>query len=157
MSTIDPRQFRNVLGHFLSGVTVITTRAEAGVRGMTASAFSSLSMDPPLVLVCVAHKAHMHDLLQPGGRFAVSILSEAQQELSNHFAGYAPNARVDWDNEWGQTPVLQGALAWMDCAVHSVLDGGDHSIVVGRVEALAAHEGAPLAYYRGKYGKLTSG
>lgn len=154
MSTVDPRQFRQVLGHFLSGVTVVTTRTPEGVHGMTASAFSSVSLDPPLVLVCVARKARLHELLGEGAPFGVSILSEAQQELSNHFAGYAPHAQVLWEEGFGATPVLAGALAWLDCTVHAVLDGGDHSVVLGRVQAMAAHEGQPLAYYRGRYAAL---
>lgn len=157
MSTLDPRAFRQALGHFLSGVTVITTRTDAGVHGMTASAFSSVSLDPPLVLVCVGRKARLHELLTPGIRFGVSILGAEQQEVSNHFAGYAPHAQLLWEEGWGATPVLAGAIAWLDCAVHSVLDGGDHSIVLGRVHAAATHEGLPLAYYRGRYGQLTPG
>lgn len=155
MSKIDPRQLRQVLGHFASGVTVVTVRTETGTHGMTASAFSSLSLDPPLVLVCVAHKARLHALLQPGGRFSVSILTDMQQSLSNHFAGYAPDVKVSWHEGFGETPVLADALAWMDCSVYSIQEGGDHSIVLGQLERIQANEGRPLAYYRGQYGGFT--
>ena len=156
MSDVDPRQFRQALGSFLSGVTVLTVRDGDAVHGMTASAFSSLSLDPPLVLACVAHKAHLHAHLAAGGRFAVSILREDQAWVSNHFAGYGkPDDVVQWDEAFGRTPVIAGALAWLDCAVHALQDGGDHTILIGRVERLAAHDGAPLAYWRGKYGAFT--
>lgn len=152
---IDARQFRTVLGHFLSGVTVMTTRTESGVRGMTASAFTSLSLDPPLILVCVAKKAAMHGHLRADGRFAISILGADQAPVSNHFAGYAPDVTVALREDLGETPVVDGALAWIDCAVHQLVDGGDHTIVIGRVESAGSADGAPLAYWRGKYGTFT--
>lgn len=154
MAPFDPRQFRQVLGHFLSGVTVVAVRHDGETRGMTASAFSSLSLDPPLVLVCVGHKAHLHALLRADGRFSISILAQDQGPVSNHFAGYAPDVAVTWDDTFGGTPVVAGALAWLDCAVQELHPGGDHTIVIGRVERAAVADGAPLAYYRGKYGRF---
>lgn len=156
MTPIDPREFRQVLGHFLSGVTVLTVRDGATVRGMTASAFTSLSLDPPLVLACVAKKAHLHEHLSAGGRFAVSMLAADQAWVSNHFAGYGkPDDVVVFDEAFGATPVIAGSLAWLDCAVHALQEGGDHTILIGRVEKLVAHGGEPLAYWRGKYGAFT--
>lgn len=154
MTPLDPRQFRQVLGHFLSGVTVVAVTHEGQTRGMTASAFTSLSLDPPLVLVCVGRKAHLHSLLTPDGRFSVSILAEDQGPVSNHFAGFAPDVAVSWDHTFGVTPVVSGALAWLDCAVHELVPGGDHTILIGRVERAASADGAPLAYHRGKYGRF---
>lgn len=155
MPPIDSRHFRNVLGHFLTGVTVVTVRDGRDVHGMTANAFTSVSLDPPLVLLCVGKRARLHAWLGPQARFGVSVLGEAQAPLSNLFAGYpAPDTQVVFEESFGATPVISGALAWLDCEVDNVVDAGDHTVVIGRVERAESHAGAPLAYYRGKYGAL---
>ena len=155
MPQVDSRHFRNVLGHFLTGVTVVTVRDGQDVHGMTASAFTSVSLDPPLVLVCVGKRARLHAWMAKDTPFGVSILGEAQAPLSNLFAGYpAADTVVEFDASFGTTPVITGALAWLDCTVVSLVDAGDHTIVIASVERAHAQEGAPLAYYRGKYGAL---
>jgi len=155
MPEFDARAFRQVLGSFPSGVTVVATRTETGLHAMTASSFTSVSMDPPLVLVCVAHKAHFHAHLELGRPFSVSILGAEQASLSNHFAGFGtPDVPVVWNEAFGATPVLEGAVGWLDCVTHALHDGGDHTILVGRVERLHGTGAGPLAYLSGKYPTL---
>lgn len=153
--SLDPALFRRVLGSFASGVTVLTTRgADGALHGMTASAFTSLSMDPPLVLACVAKKARLHGLLAVGAPMSVSMLGEAQAPLSNHFAGYAPDVVPTWAPTPAGVDRLDGAVAWLAGPVHALHEGGDHTIVVLRVEAAAWEDAPPLAYFRGKYGRF---
>lgn len=156
MPQVDSRHFRNVLGHFLTGVTVVTVRDGHDVHGMTANAFTSVSLDPPLVLVCVGKRARLHAWMAQDTPFGVSILGEAQAPLSNLFAGYpGGDTEVVFDETFGATPVIAGALAWLDCVVESLVDAGDHTVVFARVARAQAHDGAPLAYYRGRYGALS--
>lgn len=152
--SIDPQTFKQALGRFASGVTVLSAHSEVGVRGMTASAFLSVSLDPPLVLVSVQKKAQMHAILPAAGRFAVSILASDQQTLSNHFAGYG-EANARWSLDGSQTPHLEGAVAWIDCTLHAQHDAGDHTLFIGRVESAAFTDAEPLAYFRGKYRALS--
>lgn len=159
---VDAGEFRNALGRFASGVTVMTVRTtDGGDRGMTASAFSSLSLDPPLVLVCVKKGNTMDLALRGAAGFAVNLLAQDQVALSNRFAGYsaAPADRVD-DLDISRGPFsgaawLPGAIARLDCALHQVLDGGDHHIYLGRVEAVdapgAREDQRPLLYFAGAY------
>ncbi len=122
---------------------------------MTVSAFSSVSLDPPLVLVCIARKASNHERIARAGRFGVSVLSAAQQALSNRFAGYGgEDAVVSWEQEGRTTPTIRGAIAWMDCVVERAVEAGDHTVYFGRVEALGSSDGAPLTYWRGAYRNL---
>lgn len=153
--SVDPTLFRRTMGSFLSGVTVVTAVHDATVHGMTASAFVSVSMDPPLVLVSVQKKAHLHAYVHAAGAFAVSVLPEGAEAISNHFAG-RPDAGLDpgWRHEGVRTPVLADALAWIDCTLHEAVDAGDHTLFLGRVQAMDWREGQPLAYYRGRYGRL---
>lgn len=150
---VTPADFKQTLGRFLSGVTVVSVHADGSVHGMTASAFLSVSLEPPLVLVSVARTARMHALLPVAGRFGVSILGSGQEELSSHFAGYgAASPSWRWDDG---VPVLEGGIGWLRCALHAAHEAGDHTLYLGRVEALGYAEGEPLAYYRGKYRVLT--
>ncbi|WP_328916107.1 MULTISPECIES: flavin reductase family protein [unclassified Streptomyces] len=149
---------RTVLGRFATGVTVLTAGREAP-RGMTANSFTSVSLDPPLVLVCVARTASAHGMILAEGRFAVSILSAEQAHLARHFADHRrAGGRGEFDtvDTFGGrvtgAPLISGALAWLECAVAAVYDGGDHSIVLGSVLDLscgAADE--PLLYFRGGF------
>jgi flavin reductase (DIM6/NTAB) family NADH-FMN oxidoreductase RutF len=149
---IAARDFKATLGRFASGVTVIATRTETGVHGMTASAFLSVSLDPQLVLVSVAKKAQMHAHLLTAPRWSVSILAHDQAALSNHFAGYGA-AAVQWLDPTG-TPHLHGAIGWVVCSTFAIHDAGDHSLFVGRAEDLGYSEGEPLVYAQGKYRAL---
>jgi flavin reductase (DIM6/NTAB) family NADH-FMN oxidoreductase RutF len=157
-TSIEPAEYRRVLGHLATGVTVVATADGDGrAWGLTASAVTSLSLDPPLVLVCVDLEADSHDVLDGSGRFAVSILGDGSESLARRFAEYDADGKwegVAYRAEVTGAPVLDGALAWVDCRVTARHPGGDHTIFVGEVVAGDAGEGAPLLYYRGGYGRL---
>ena len=156
--TMDPDTFRAVLDRFASGVTVVTTTdAERQDHGMTVSAFCSLSLAPPLVLVCIDRAASMHGLLQPDVAFAVNILSAGQEAISRRFStGDPPNRFDGLGYARGQTgvPLLDDVLAWLECRVAARHEEGDHTVVIGRVETAGARQDRPLLYYRGGYAQL---
>ncbi|HEY0972733.1 MAG TPA: flavin reductase family protein [Gemmatimonadales bacterium] len=155
--TIDPDSFRATLGRFASGVTVVTTRSDDGRdHGMTVSAFCSLSLEPPLVLVCVARDASLHSLLQPGRALAVNILAAGQEALSRRFSGPDPNRFDGIGFTRGRTgaAILDDTLAYLDCHVERLADGGDHTICICRVESATVRPDRPLLYYRGGYAQL---
>lgn len=156
---MDPAEYRRVLGHFATGVTVITT-CDAGGRpaGLTANAFASVSIDPPLVLVCVERSAETHGLIARAGHFAVNVLADSQETLARRFAEKDRERRfegVAWRAQATGAPVLDDVLAWIDCRVHAEMEGGDHTIFIGAVAAADALEGAPLLFYRAGFGRLT--
>ena len=145
------------MGHFASGVTVVTAQTAAGEpRGMTASAFSSLSLDPPLILVCVGRSSSFHDVITAAPAFAVNFLAHGQQELSTRFASRIENKFEGVETVAGTlgAPLLAGALVHLECSRYEVLPGGDHVIVLGKVERLDVFGGEPLAYFAGKYREL---
>lgn len=151
---IEPRQFRKALGHFCTGVAVITARGDAGPVGFACQSFAALSLDPPLVLFCPAKKSRSWPVIETAGRFAVSVLSDEQRDVSSVFG--APGDKkfdaVQWRPSPYGSPLIEGALAWIDCAVETVHDAGDHYIVVGRVLELGEPAaGPPLLFYRGNY------
>ena len=157
----DPQDFKDALSRFPSGVTVVTLDTEDGPHAMTASAFCSLSLDPPLVLVCVKKGNRTHEKLEGAKGFAVNILHESQQTHSNRFAGWPPEGEEPWDNvshspapESG-APFLDGAIASLDCTLYGTRDGGDHTIFIGQVENAESFgerdDLAPLLYFAGKY------
>jgi flavin reductase (DIM6/NTAB) family NADH-FMN oxidoreductase RutF len=156
--TLDPKTFRQTLGQFATGVTVIVTEVEGQTHGMTANAVSSLSLDPMLVLFCVVKKTRMAELMQKATGFSINILREDQQALSTYFAGGwqepTPPPFRFVPSEGG--PRLEGCLAALGCARDQILEGGDHWIVVGR--AVSLHQGIeprrPLLFYGGKYQKM---
>lgn len=157
--SIDPTEFRRALGAFATGITIVTTRTGGEVRGMTANSFTSVSLDPPLVLVAVDRKAHLLPQIERAGRFAVSVLAEDQEAWSRHFAGQPQVDGREFIPQWlpgEDSPLIPGALAHLRCRVERLLDGGDHVLVLGRVEELAeAAEGrGPLLYYQGRYRRL---
>src|SRR5690606_7688080 len=153
--TFDSRAFRNALGQFATGVTVITVKGPEGLHGMTANAFTSVSLDPPLVLVCIDKRNRTHSLIQEVGKFGVSVLAEDHENVSRHFAG-ARELPIDvtFIEEGLGTPVIKESLAWLDCTVWRAYDGGDHTIIVGKVEALDAPGGKPLIFFQGAYRRL---
>ncbi len=157
--TVSDAEFRAVLGRFPTGVTVVATCEEKTPVGLTVNAFASISLDPPLVMISVDRRSHMYDAIPQAGYFAASILTSAQQELSRRFAGQTGDRNdrfhgVGWRTEATGAPILSGALAWVDCRVEAIYPGGDHSIILGRVEALGFTAGDPLLYYRGRYGRI---
>jgi flavin reductase (DIM6/NTAB) family NADH-FMN oxidoreductase RutF len=154
---VDSDTFRSVLGRFASGVTIVTARDEAGEdHGMTVSAFCSLSLDPPLVLLCVDHAASMYDLLMGHPRFGVSILSSNQEAYSRRFAD--PDAErfdgIAYTRGESGVVLLESALAHLECRVIDHHDAGDHTVFVAEVEHADAKDGRPLLYYRGGYAQL---
>jgi flavin reductase (DIM6/NTAB) family NADH-FMN oxidoreductase RutF len=156
---ISPDDFRRVLSHFATGVTIITTTdAEARPTGLTVSAFCSVSLDPPQILVCIDHKSQSYPSLRDGSRFAVNILSGEHEAVSRRFA----TTRLDkfdgvpYQLSAAGIPLLEGALAHLECQTVSRHVEGDHTILVGRVEEARNGAGEPLLYYRGKYGRLAS-
>jgi len=146
---------------FAAGVTVVTTLdAEGRAVGLTATAFSSLSMEPPLCLVCVHRNGTSHDALVASRRFAVNLLTAEQVELSNRFASRADDKFADVPHRPGDATgcaLLDGALASMECEVVDVFPGGDHSIFVGRLATVSVADGRPLLYWRGGYRQLADG
>ncbi|MGI8842713.1 MAG: flavin reductase family protein [Gemmatimonadaceae bacterium] len=155
--SVDQATFRSVLGRFASGVTVVTVRNGDTDHGMTASAFCSLSLDPPLVLVCIDRTTRMHELLQHAEHFAVSLLAADQEMISRRFAEPPDDTRFDglgFARAATGAPLLTDALAHLECVLEERYAGGDHSIIVGRVVGAAAGDSRPLLYYRGGYAEL---
>ncbi|HEX6922896.1 MAG TPA: flavin reductase family protein [Bacillales bacterium] len=149
---MDDRTFRDAMGKFATGVTVITTASGNEVHGMTANAFMSVSIDPKLISVSVDEKAHMHDKMRQASRFAVSILSEDQLETSMHFA--KQKEKEDIEFEWfSGVPVIKDALANIVCNVYNAYKAGDHTLYIGEVIDLSMKSANPLVFFEGKYGK----
>jgi flavin reductase (DIM6/NTAB) family NADH-FMN oxidoreductase RutF len=156
---VTPDEFRAALGRFATGVTVITVEtAEGAVHGMTANAFCSVSLRPPLILVCIDHLAETYLHLRERGQFGVSVLKEDQEALSEFFADpeRSPDAAyrlgVRYRKMRSGIPVLENALANLDCRVVDAHSAGDHSIFVGEVSEVVLGEGSPLLYFCGRYG-----
>ncbi len=155
--SLDPKTYRSIMGAFATGVTVITTDVDGMLHGMTANAVTSVSLDPMLLLVCVDKGAQSHVQLQKTRTFGVNILSSEQKDVSNTFAVSAPPEEgalrgVAWHEGVHATPLLDGALATLECRVTKELDGGDHTIFLGEVlEGVAPTDAAPLLFFRGAY------
>ena len=152
--THDPKALRNAFGAFATGVTVITTRQPDGTpRGFTANSFTSVSLDPALLLVCLAKTAHSAEVFAEAPHFAVNILAQDQKAVSGLFASRAPDKfdHCAWTPGPADMPLIDGALAQFTCARHQLVDAGDHLILIGRVEHFATAEGQPLGYFRGNY------
>lgn len=156
--TLDAREFRNALGNFATGVTIVTTLAETGERlGITANSFNSVSLDPPLVLWSLGRNAFSLPAFETSGRFAINILADDQQSISTQFAKAGADKWAGVDIETLETgcPIVKHCLAAFDCRTHAVHDGGDHLLFLGRVVAMRAErEARPLLFYRGKYGQM---
>ncbi len=154
---VHPTHFRQVLGHFCTGVTVVTGMSDGEPVGFSCQAFAALSLDPPLVLFCPGRRSSTWARIAPTGRFCVNVLAEDQTSLSRTFArsGTDKFAEVPWTASPHGDPVLHDVVAWIDCALWAEYDGGDHTIVVARVLDLGAHpERRPLLFHRGSYGLL---
>ncbi|MFJ8310709.1 MULTISPECIES: flavin reductase family protein [unclassified Streptomyces] len=155
---VDPAEFRRVLGQFASGVTVITARDAAGPAGFACQSFASLSLDPPLVAFMVARTSTTWPRIARAGVFCVNVLGAEQGALCRGFAVSGADKFAGVDHEPAPatgSPRLAGVPAWIDCRIQNVHTGGDHLIVVGRVEALGcADEGEPLLFHRGRFGRF---
>jgi flavin reductase (DIM6/NTAB) family NADH-FMN oxidoreductase RutF len=155
--SIDQAEFRRVMGHFASGVTVVTACREGSCYGITVSSFCSLSLEPPLVLICIDRRNHSHELIPQVGVFAVNILAENGEWLSRHFASREPDkfAKVGYRMGDHGAPLINDALATIECRLVEQYPGGDHSIFVGEVLASSVQDdGRPLLYFRSGYHQL---
>ncbi|MEZ5168818.1 MAG: flavin reductase family protein [Acidimicrobiales bacterium] len=158
--TIDPSEFRRVLGHHPTGVTVVTTVDDDGPCGMAIGSFASVSLDPPLVMFCPGKSSASWERMKRSGAFCVNVLGDDQEHLSGIFASKADDkfSGVDWTTEATGSPVFPHAIAWIDCSTYAIYDGGDHDIVVGEVQALStaanAGERGPLLFFQGGYGRF---
>lgn len=154
MSQFEPRALREAFGSFMTGVTVVTTLdANNSPLGFTANSFSSVSIDPPLVLVCMANSSTNYDALVNTDRFAINILCEKQKEVSNTFARPVEDrfSTVSWRKGPHGSPILEDVSAWFDCSSYKQLEAGDHIILIGKVEAFEANAAPGLGYSRGAY------
>jgi flavin reductase (DIM6/NTAB) family NADH-FMN oxidoreductase RutF len=155
--SLNASDFRKAMGCFATGVTVITVDQDGEVHGMTANAFTAVSLDPVLVLVCVDHRARTHAHLHSRKRFGVNVLSSDQQTVSEYYARTAEthqhpeSAGARFDRTAQGTPVLQGGLAYLECRLHSSQAAGDHTIFIAEVEEVVVREGEPLLYFRSEY------
>ncbi len=155
--TMDPTSYRRVIGHFATGVTVVTTAVDGRLHGMTANAVSSVSLDPLLLLVCVDRRAIAHGEMSRARTFAVNILSAEQEGLARLFAERrqpetASLRGAPFEPGPSGSPLLTGCLAWLECASHEAVEVGDHTIFIGRVLAGEVGQAAqPLMYHRGTY------
>lgn len=150
----DSRAFRQALGQFATGVTIVTTLEPNGTpRGFTANSFTSVSLDPPLLLVCIANSAASRAVFCEAPRFSINILSEEQKETSGLFATQRPDKFdiAPWRVGQGGVPLIDGALAWFECTHHDAVPAGDHVILIGRVTDFGYREAQPLGYLRGGY------
>ena len=153
---IDDAQFRLALSHFASGVTIVTTEHEGQRYGMTVASFASLSLHPPLVLVCIERSVKTHDAIAAAGKYGVSILSGAQADISSKFASRSDDKfdgveLIEGDLD---VPLIAGSLTAIECRLYDRVPGGDHTIFVGEVESMESREGEPLLFHRGQYRRL---
>jgi flavin reductase (DIM6/NTAB) family NADH-FMN oxidoreductase RutF len=153
---IDDAQFKLAMSHFASGVTVVTTEHEGRQYGMTVSAFASLSLHPPLVLVCIEKNVKSHDAIAAAGVFGVSMLAASQQDVSNRFASRRDDKFDGVSVRRGElgVPLIDGATCTLECRLHAQLPAGDHTIFAGEVVDVQTTEDRPLVYYRSAYREL---
>lgn len=159
--SLDSRKFRDTVGYFATGVTIITTLdREGGPVGLTANSFSSLSLDPPLVLFCLDRNVQSFEAFHANRHFAVNVLGEEQEELSRRFAQTGPEkwCGLGFDTWDTGCPILHGCIANMECGVESIFEGGDHVIIVGGVVRTNQEDGEarPLTFFRGNYGSISA-
>lgn len=156
---VDSAEFRRVLGHFPTGVTVVATDHDGSATGLAVGSFFSVSLDPPLVGFCVGSGSASWAVIRSAGHFVVNVLSEDQGDVSGTFAGRSDDkfAGISWKpSPVTGSPRIDGCIAHIDCSLESVFDGGDHDIVIGRVHALDVHRGdaGPLLFFKGGYGRF---
>ena len=156
-ASFDSAKYRQVLGHFPTGVTVITAATDGEPVGMAVGSFSSVSLDPPLVAFFPDKGSSSWPKIEPTGSFCVNILGEAQEDVCRRFAmkGEDKFVGLGWTAAGSGSPLLDGVIAWIDCDIESVTEAGDHYLVLGRVRDLAiGHDGSPLVFFRGGYGRF---
>jgi 3-hydroxy-9,10-secoandrosta-1,3,5(10)-triene-9,17-dione monooxygenase reductase component len=156
-SSFDSAKYRQVLGHFPTGVTVITAITEGQPVGMAVGSFASLSLEPPQVLFCAGASSTSWPKIRQAGSFCVNILAEPQEDVCRVFASKADDkfAEIGWKRSGSGSPIIEGVLAYIDCEIANVVSSGDHDVVVGAVRELEVmHEGGPLLFFRGGYGRF---
>ena len=158
MPPFDSAEFRRVLGHYPTGVTVVTGVADDGPAGLAIGSFGSVSLEPPLVMFCPGKSSNSWPVIEASGSFCVNVLAEDQAAVSSLFAGRDPDkfAGISWSTRVTGSPVIEGCLAWIDCTIETVHEGGDHWIVVGRVADLGVGrpDSGPLIFLKGGYGAV---
>ena len=157
-STFDAAKFRQVLGHFPTGVTVVTSIHEGTPVGMAIGSFTSLSLEPPQVLFCVGQHSSTWPKVQAAGSFCVNILADDEEDVCRVFASKADDkfAEIGWKRSGNNSPIIDGVLAYIDCTIKDVVESGDHYVVIGAVTDLdVRHEGGPLLFFRGGYGRFS--
>ncbi len=159
--TVTKEEFRMALGRFATGVTVITvTKDNGAVHGVTVNAFASVSLDPPLVLVCIGHRSRTLPLVHARKRFGVNVLADDQRAIADYYARSEKNPEetrglgVRFENTEGGAPKLEGCLAYLNCQVVSAQEAGDHTVFIGQVVQAVVREGQPLLFSEGKYRTL---
>ena len=155
----DSSEFRRVLGHFPTGVTIVATDHGGKATGLAVGSFFSVSLDPPLIGFCVGNTSASWAAMRDSGHFVVNVLADDQGEVSGRFAGKSDDkfAGIDWTpSPVSGSPRISGCVAHLDCTTESILPGGDHEIVIGRVHALDVHRGdaGPLLFFKGSYGRF---
>ncbi|HEX7103709.1 MAG TPA: flavin reductase family protein [Nitrolancea sp.] len=154
----DGLAFRRTMGHLATGVTLVTTRTGERIHGMTANAVTSVSLDPPLILICLDRRSRMAQYVEESGRFGVNLLDERQAPISRYFARswHSPQPPAHHFEEWAGVPFLDGSLGALSCRTTQIIDGGDHLVVMARVAGIRVDNptGTPLIYYRGTYAAL---
>jgi 3-hydroxy-9,10-secoandrosta-1,3,5(10)-triene-9,17-dione monooxygenase reductase component len=156
-SSFDSAKYRQVLGHFPTGVSVITAISDGVPAGLAVGSFASLSLEPAQVLFCAGHSSTTWPKIREAGSFCVNILSETQEDICRVFASKAEDkfAEIGWKRSGTGSPLLEGVLAYIDCDIDTIVPSGDHDIVVGAVRDLEVmHEGGPLLFFRGGYGRF---
>ena len=164
----SPEALRHVMGHFASGVTVVTALRQGVSHGMTATAVCSVSLEPPLILVCVSKQSRFHEAISEAEAWCMSLLAADQEPVARHFSNRGRDLLTQFDHvphqpaEVSGAPRLDGALAWLECTTYAQHDGGDHTIVVGQVVRASGwaaddeeNPSAPLTYYRGTYSPVS--
>jgi 3-hydroxy-9,10-secoandrosta-1,3,5(10)-triene-9,17-dione monooxygenase reductase component len=156
--SFDTGRFREVMGHFATGVTIITAMEDEGPVGFTCQAFASLSLDPPLVALAPGKSSTSWPRIARAGTFCVNVLAEDQEALCRDFAvsGGDKFAGVGWRIGGNGAPQLDGVLAWLECSLVATHDAGDHELVIGSVQDMGVTRGRPLVYYRGGFGRFES-
>jgi flavin reductase (DIM6/NTAB) family NADH-FMN oxidoreductase RutF len=155
---VGPSEYKDALRKFASGVALVTVSADGRVHGMTATSFASVSLDPPLVLVCLEKGSRTRAMLLSSKTFAVSLLGAGQEAVAHAFATVGHKSFDNVPHRLGHNgaPLIEGAIAWIECDVHSIVEGGDHDVVIAEVIACTATDGAPLLYYNRDYRSFKS-
>jgi flavin reductase (DIM6/NTAB) family NADH-FMN oxidoreductase RutF len=157
-NSFDTAKFRQVLGHFPTGVTIITAMNDGQPVGFAVGSFASLSLEPPQILFCAGKSSSSWPKIESAGAFCVNVLADDQEDVSRVFASKAPDKfqEIGWKHSGNGSPIITGVLAYIDCRIGEIVEAGDHFVVIGQVDDLdVMHEGGPLIFFRGGYGRVS--